>query len=285
MGFWNGKSIRSDKKLQSLGGYIKIVFFDGISISDYLKIKFGGERAFEIADIGKTSTNLGAGSELSGQAGGQTRAAGGLFVGSSLIAKIRRQSSREKNSTLKNTSLTDYLDLVKNDENINVFDGYVLAPYAQSLTHLKMIAPYVSIIDGKIPVDGANGMHLDLKSFDKSLTGARGYFEMMASKVDHQNVVLRFNSEAFHNNYSLYDITKMDLVFHAIKVGVSKEVDLSLVDEINKIAGITVEESPIPNDGFMDIAQEDDAADTVGQKQSKELDVYDVVFAGVVSKK
>lgn len=285
MKLW-GKGVKRNKKDGPLkNSYIKLVYFDEISIEDYLKVKFGGKRSHEVSDTGKTSTDIDVGSELSGQAGGKTKATGGLLIGSGFIAKVQRLTSRQKNTLLKNTPLTDYLNSSLKDSDISIFTGYTVTPYNQSLTHLKMMAPYVSIIDGKIPVDGTNDMHLDLKSFDKSLSGARGYLEMIAGKGDEQNIILRFNGEAFYNNYSLYDITKMDLVFHAIKVGTSKEIDLSLTDEINKITGMGEEKTSIPYDGFMHSSQQVESDSDQRSSQPNDLDVYDVVFAGVAVKR
>lgn len=285
MKFW-GKGVRKSKKDRPLkNNYIKLVYFDEVSTEDYLKVKFGGKRSHEVSDTGKTSTDIDAGSELSGQAGGKTKATGGLLIGSGFAAKVQRLTSRQKNTLLRNTPLTDYLNSSLKDSDISIFTDYVVAPYSQSLTHLKMIAPYVSIIDGKIPVDGANDMFLDLKSFDKSLSGAIGYFEMIASKRDERNIVLRFNSEAFYNNYSLYDITKMNLVFHAIRVGTSREIDLSFTNEINKITGMGEEKISIPDDGFTDSNQKAESDSDQLISQPNDLDVYDVVFAGVTVKR
>lgn len=285
MRLW-GKGVKRNKKDRPLkNGYIKLVYFDEVSIEDYLKVRFGGKRSHEISDSGKTSTDIDAGSELSGQAGGKTKATGGLLIGAGIAATVQRLTSRQKNTLLKNTPLTDYLNSSLKDSDISMFSGYDVAPYNQSLTHLKMMAPYVSIIDGKIPIDGPNDMYLDLKSFDKSLSGARGYFEMVASKNGERRIILRFSSEAFYNNYSLYDITKMDLVFHAIRVGASKELDLSLTDEINKITGMGEEKASIPYDGFTRHNQRTESDNGQQSPQSNDLDVYDVVFAGVAIKR
>ena len=278
MAFWNkgkhgGRRSRDD--------YIKIVFFDGTSIEDYLKVRFGGERIHEVLDTGKTSTDTNIGSELSGQAGGKTKALGGLLAASELRAKVRRRTSRQKNMSLKNTFLTDYLGLFEKDKYVHVFKGYNLEAYGQSMTHFKMMAPYVSIVDGKLPIDETGGMHIDLKSFNKSLDNTRGYLEMIGKKNGEPDVVLRFKNEAFYNGYSLYDITKMDLVFHAIKVGTSKEAGISFVDEITKITNGYENEPSLPEDGFTN-NHNDDTVDEQS-KSSETLDVYDVVFAGVVA--
>jgi hypothetical protein len=278
MAFWSRKE-RSGRR--SKDDYIKIVFFDGISIEDYLKVRFGGERIQEVLDTGKTSTDMNIGSELSGQAGGKTKALGGLLAASGLRAKARRQASRQRNMSLKSTFLTDYLELFEKDKYVHVFRGYDLEAYGQSMTHFKMMAPYVSIVDGKLPVDEAGEMHIDLKSFNKSLDNTRGYLEMIGKKDGKPNVVLRFKNEAFYNGYSLYDITKMDLVFHAIKVGTSKEAGISFVDEITKITNVYENEPSLPEDGFTNSPEDNPTEKQSGSFET--LDVYDVVFAGVVA--
>lgn len=85
---------------------------------------------------------------------------------------------------------------------------------------------------------------------------------------------MRFNLRAFKNNYNLVDLSKMKLTYFGIKVGTCKREQLSIDKEFDFQ---TSEEK---------ITAEDIVGDKkIDNKEEKELDVYDVILAGVVREK
>ena len=100
---------------------------------------------------------------------------------------------------------------------------------------------------------------------DEALDSGRGYYELMTD-INTRPIVLRFNIKAFRNNYSISDLIKMNLDYHAIKVGCVEIESLAMASEFNKIqgnepTGLDLLESSPSND--------------------KPIDVYDVILAGV----
>ena len=107
--------------------------------------------------------------------------------------------------------------------------------------------------------------------------GRAGYCEdkypqqkLVAEKIDgdKEKCILRFNIDAFRNNYGISDIVKMNLKYYAIKVGESTEASLNIEEEFKA----DYEDSTITS-----------LTDNVDEVEDKELlTVYDVVLAGVV---
>lgn len=85
-----------------------------------------------------------------------------------------------------------------------------------------MLSPYMSMLQSKngIRINNMPDMSIAIDRFDNSLRNAKGYYELIGvSSKQKTRVVFRFNLEAFRNNYKISDLTKMDLIIYAIKVG------------------------------------------------------------------
>lgn len=92
-------------------------------------------------------------------------------------------------------------------------------------------------------------------------------------------MVFRFNLEAFRNNYKISDLTKMDLIIYAIKVGRITADKLDIQSELD-IPVITPRS--FENPSFDEIVQNSEDS---GKVDTSKLDIYDVLLAGVASKK
>src|SRR5699024_11530704 len=82
--------------------------------------------------------------------------------------------------------------------------------------------------------------------------------------------IFRFNINAFKNDYSLADLSKMNLTYYGVQVGTCKQRELGIDKEFefqNKPAEVTAESIL--------------GADGETQKQEDSLAVYDIVLAGV----
>lgn len=64
----------------------------------------------------------------------------------------------------------------------------------------------------------AGELRINAHLMDSAIEKGKGYFEMIAI-VSEQKIILRFNLRSFRNSYSLADLVKMNLTYHAIKVG------------------------------------------------------------------
>ena len=106
-----------------------------------------------------------------------------------------------------------------------------------------------------------------LSKAEKGIIHKIYFYELLATHKN-KSCVFRFNIEAFRNNYSIADLTKMDLVYYGVKVG---KVDISMLDISNEFNG---EKSTTITSAY-DIEEKK-------QNQNK-VDVYDIMLAGVVA--
>ncbi|MCB5003811.1 DUF6414 family protein [Streptococcus mutans] len=253
------------KKKNSKKGMIKIVYFDEPSASDYNVIKGGGQIDWTLE---QNKEKL---AKIIGEIEAQAKAGFNLFsylkaaVSGKVSTGVDIGTSSLVNSTVTNTILTDYILNADKDKNIKKFENCSVYAPKDSVTIYRMYSSYLNIVPKEeIPIN--------LEGFNNAILGERGYYQMLAYEESANKSVLRFNINAFKNNYTLADLTKMDLCYYAVKVGQTTLGQLSLEKEfdiqepeieidIQKI--ITGQKKILNNDDF--------------------LDVYDVVLAGVMS--
>lgn len=239
----------------------KIIYFDEIAATDYVDIKNGGRKNIDknySRDIkGEINTGIKA----------ETKTLGILQQILNFGAKASLEASALSSNIVKtyisNTILTDFLNVFDKNEKKNdivIFSNPKLEAYENSMTFLKMYAPYMKMLNIKdIPIN--------ITEIDSILTNAKGYYELIAYINETRKVIFRFNIGAFRNNYSLNDILKMDLKYYAIKVGTYPEDKLAIEKEF-----------PVTN-------EEPDVYNVMNKQDiNNELDVYDVILAGVECK-
>lgn len=239
----------------------KIIYFDEIAATDYIDIKNGGRK-----NIDKNySQELGGKVEAAMQAGAKIPKLFQQFLNIGAIAST--EASALSNNVIKtyisNTILTDFLNTISNKKNkdISIFDKPKLKAYENSITFLKMYAPYMKMLNSR-------ELPINISEIDSILIGAKGYYELIAQMNNGHKVILRFNITAFRNNYSLNDIIKMDLKYYAIKVGSYPENKLDIAKEFP-----APQEEP---DAYNINTTSDDS-----NQEKNLLDVYDVILAGV----
>ena len=115
----------------------------------------------------------------------------------------------------------------------------------------------------------------DIARMDEALEKAKGYYELLGENVNDGKVVLRFNIRAFRNNYSLSDLTRMNLVFHGIEVGRTTEASLNIESEMAQGATGTPK--------LVDLVPDSMQAG-LGSREDIGLPVFDVVLAAVEGK-
>ncbi|WP_198947141.1 MULTISPECIES: DUF6414 family protein [unclassified Corynebacterium] len=241
--------------------FVKVVYFDEDSASDFLDMRLGGQ-------VYKEETNI---AERNNEAAARAAAEAGAkfkwlnFFSFGVDASAEGELGRSKRSllskTLSNTILTDYLRETKNPKGITVLNGYSVTPAPESLTHVKMFSPYINLIKDE-------GLPLDFSRMDEVLASAKGYYEMIASRDDGEKCVLRFNLEAFRNNYGLPDLPRMNLEYHGIRVGTTAEDSLDAESELDPN---TSKPKHTPSS----------ILDGPKAQKTNTLNVYDVLFAGV----
>jgi len=248
------------------GKMTRIVYFDELGATDYLTINDGGLTEKIIEELSENNKNIEAGAGLKAWA----RASFWPFVGGSaegnVKAGIEKSNSNVIKTTISNSLLSDFLE--KKEEDIIELSNYYLEPYPNSIAFLKMFTPYLKMFpEGSATTD--DGTPLDIHNMDEAFESGKGYYEMIAKpKVEEEienKKILRFNINAFRNNYSIADLTKMDLTYYIVKVGRANEDSLDISKEFNmgeKLISLDYLEN--------------------GKSSDEEtLDVYDVILAGV----
>ena len=101
----------------------------------------------------------------------------------------------------------------------------------------------------------AGDFKVNVQLIDEAIKNGKGYFEMILNDSSlNESYVLRFNLKSFKNSYSLTDLVKMELTYHAVKVGSIRLTDLDIEREFsfdnrnNFVDGTKIARANIEND-------------------------------------
>lgn len=241
--------------------FLKIIYFDETAAQDYLDIANGGRLDWSKEENKKRAAEIL--TEIEAQASGGFNILSFLkgSLSGSVDAKASGEIAKLFDSTIKNTLLTDYINKANADDNVFKFEKSGVYAANNSITIYKMYSSYLTVV----PKDQ---LPIDMEKLNDALLGERGYYGMLLKAEDKPKSVLRFNIDAFKNSYNLADLCKMSLKYYGIKVGTCKSTELS----IDKEFVFQQEETEITAESILD-------GTTV--QQPEELDVYDIVLAGV----
>lgn len=249
----------------------KVVYFDEDSVTDYVQIVSGGalENTAELLKEGKKGIEGDVSAK--GSFGTVLAALLGIKVSASAEVDVEASfnSSKMVKNIVKNTILTDFLNIVTKDEkNITRFEGYEISAPKESVTYVALISPYLSMLKGGASIP-AGEFNIALEKLDSTLKNAKGYYEFLGIK-DEKKVIFRFNIKAFRNNYKATDLMKMDVAIYAIKVGKSMLSKLNFDNEFDIETTGTKDNPAYDGIDKKKVSQEDES-----------LEVYDVLLAGV----
>lgn len=240
---------------------IKIVYFDEESVSDLLDIVAGGKETSS-KELSKKRA-----AEIEAEASAKAAAKFNWlpFFGGSAEASAAANASiighNILNKTLSNTILTDYLSKIGELKGVERLADLTVSARNGSAAYMKMYTPYFAMLKlDEVPVN--------LAELDNALLSAKGYYELLGQSADGSKYILRFNIQAFRNNYGLVDLGRMRLVFHGIQVGEATESSLTMQAEM------APKSDPAPLTGL-------DIVDGTSTEPSTLLDVYDVILAGI----
>lgn len=250
------------KKKEEKDIFIKIIYFDEEAAQDYLDIFNGGRK--ESIDTKTEEKVKEVIASLEGQFGSSFNILQYLKAALSTNAsgKISNDVNQVLVNSFKNTLLTDYIKVIscsEDDTRIKKFTRSKVYAKENSISMYKAISSYLNIV----PPDQ---MLIDTQKLTEAVLGERGYYEMLLEE-DLIKFVLRFNLKGFRNNYTLADLSKMELSFYGVKVGTCTEKQLEIGSEFATVgAQNEPTASSIVDDNYVDY---------------KELDIYDIVLAGV----
>lgn len=236
---------------------LKVIYFDEKSASDYIDIFNDGHLNWTTGkDKEKIAKFI---AEIEAELGGGFNFL--TWMKASLYGKANTSVSSDTKMIIEtkitNTILTDYLNIANEDKNIRKFFDIVYAPL-NSISLYKIFSPYTIIV----PFDQ---QPIDLEKLNLALDNAKGYYEMLLSNESEPKNVLRFNIQAFRNNYNLSDLTKMKLVYYGVCVGECEKSKLDMAKEFEFTKVLPSAEEIVD-----------------GKKSSdKKLKVFDIVLAGI----
>ena len=262
----------------------KIVYFDEDSVTDFVQIVAGGqlEKTTELLnqsqENGKTELGAKVGIGLSGVFRALMGFEGSASVGASIGASFN--SNEMAKNIVKNTILTDFIDLVEQysaeeqtepeKKIIENFSGYTISAPKDSLSYIALISPYLSMLKSGSSVP-AGEFNIAMDKLDNAIKNAKGYYEFLGEK-ESKKVIFRFNIKAFKNNYKAPDLLKMDMSIYGIRVGKSNLAKLNFNGEFEMDENSTLKDNP---------EYTKDNKEKLPDEYYKELDVYDVLLAGV----
>lgn len=267
--------------------FLKLIYFDEPFVTDFMQIIDGGEmkKTTELVDsidtkaTGDAGLEAGAGTSVKGIPRILSFLSGvDISMAAETEGKITKKKSKITKNILENTMMADFLALVKADNRrsknkrcagIEIFEDVSVRPVVNSFTYLMLVAPFLEMVEGKIPISSSDGtsFNLDVRKIESAIEKGRGYYEFIA-EVQGIRKILRFNLSSFRNEYTMSDLPKMTLTYYVIKVGKIKETDLQVQKEFEFGATQKILRA--------------DYSNSMGKEEEKFLDVYDVVLAGVV---
>ncbi|MGH1047539.1 DUF6414 family protein [Bacillus mycoides] len=240
---------------------VKVVYFDEGSATDYLTILNGG------SFLGETQKTKKKGHEESAEVAVRLKALFDVFFvkGSAETngkVKVNNLGETLIKSTISNTILSDFLDILPNsddsDNKIVKMSGYKISMIKNSVAYYQSITPYLSMTDGNVQI--SEELAFNISRIHETFKSAKGYYELLAKDFNNEKI-LRFNNQAFKNNYNITDLEQMDLVFYGVRVGTIKISSLDFTNAFETENEIMMDLSDNESDG--------------------KLPVFDIILAGI----
>lgn len=173
--------------------FLKIIYFDESFVADFLQIIAGGELKKTTEFISEVSAGIEG--KVEGEAEVSTEKKGlpkifSFLSGVSLSAsaegsaEISRKRDRIAKNILENTLLADFISILEADtrrpknkrcEGIEIFKKITVRPEVNSLTYFMLIAPFLNMLDGSMPLTTDDGQEMNLnlkKSVRQSMKAA-----------------------------------------------------------------------------------------------------------------
>lgn len=230
--------------------FLKVIYFDESFVADFMQIIAGGELKKTTEFISEVNSEMGAEAGVDGSVGTEKNGLSKIFSflsGASINleagahANIARKSDKIAKNIIENTLLADFIALLDADKRrtknkrctgIKIFPKVIVRPEVNSFSYMMLIAPFLSMIDGELPIqtDDGSAMKIDITKIEEAIEKGRGYYEFLAT-IEGQDIVLRFNRNAFRNSYTMSDLPKMRLTYYAIHVGQIEKSDLQVQKE------------------------------------------------------
>ncbi len=169
--------------------FLKVIYFDEAFVADFMQIIAGGElkKTTEFitevnSDIeGNAGVDAGIGTEKNGLSKIFSFLSGATINAEAGVnANLSRKSDRIAKNILENTLLADFIALLDADKRrtknkrcagIKIFPNMIVRPEVNSFSYMMLIAPFLSMIDGELPIkmDDGNAIKIDITKIGEAI--------------------------------------------------------------------------------------------------------------------
>lgn len=249
----------------------KIVYLDEQAIFDFLELYQDGVQSEIIKKISETMV----GSEADTHIGVSFLAR--LKVGFSGNASFQRSGVIE--SQITSTLLSNFKKIITQEKNqdskIECLNNIKLYIEKDSPAFYRNITPVLDMIKDINELSNAsasdknNFKGIEIRNIERTLDKLSGYYEIKGIDENKQEMIVRFNITGLRNNYTLSDLTKMNIKLYGIQVGVVNSIDLKFDTLIDRLSNHNTSELGLDFD---------DEQEEIPQKL---IPIYDILLAGV----
>ena len=245
----------------------KIVYLDEQAVFDFLELHQNGiqsdiikrvsENMVEVDAEGKVGMSLFTRFKigLSGNASYQRSGVVESQITSTLLSNFKKFATNQKSS-----SKVERLD------NVKLFIEKDSPAFYRNITPVLDMISDITKMNSITDDDKNNFKGIEIKNIERTLDRLSGYYEIKGISSESNESVFRFNISGLRNNYTLSDLTKMDVKLYGIKVGEVDSIDLSFNTMIDRLSNQR---------------QSQLGADFDEEQNNEKIPIYDVLVAGV----
>ncbi len=243
----------------------KVVYLDEQAVVDFLELTNDGEESIVMKKISETV--------------GKAEAEGAIsknFFGLARL-KLTGSASHKKNNIIEtqitSTLVSSFIKVLKKDDllisitNAKLFISKESPAYFRNLSPILQMIEDISKLSSLDTEDKENFNGIDIKKIESTLDTLSGYYDLLCHCEDGSKKVLRFNIDGMRNNYTLNDLTKMDLKIIGIKVGEVNDLNIDFSNQIELMTNSNI--------------IEDSGIDYDEESIMNKYDLIDVIFSGV----
>lgn len=247
----------------------KIVYLDEQAVFDFLELHQDGLQSDIIKKVSETVV----GTDVDGKVGMNffTR----FKIGLSGNASYQRSGVVE--SQITSTLLSNFKKIVtnkseKDSSNVEYLDNVKLFIEKDSPAFYRNITPVLDMISDVNKVtsitddDKNNFRGIEIKNIERTLDRLSGYYETKGIASENKEMIIRSNISGLRNNYTLSDLTKMNIKLYGIKVGEVDSIDLSFDTMIDRLSNQNQSQLGVDFDE---------------EQINEKIPIYDILVAGV----
>lgn len=247
----------------------KIIYLDEQAVFDFLELHQNGiqsdiikrvsENMVEVGTEGKIGMNFFTRFKigLSGNASYQRSGVVESQITSTLLSNFKKLVT---NKNKKEASKVEYID------NVKLFIEKDSPAYYRNITPVLDMVSDINKMNSITDDEKNNFKGIELKNIERTLDRLSGYYEIKGISTESKENIFRFNISGLRNNYTLSDLTKMDVKLYGIKVGEVDSIDLSFDTMIDRLSNQR---------------QSQVGADFDDEQVTEKIPIYDVLVAGV----